>query len=71
MKQATLLVLAAMMALAQAKAEERTIDISGNNTSSDYKSYGTAISPCGRRTEGMVTSTTWRARRSVPIIGAL
>ena len=44
MKQATLLVLAAMMALAQAKAEERTIDISGNNTSSDYKSYGTAIS---------------------------
>ena len=44
MKQTTLLVLAAMMALAQAKAEERTIDISGNNTSSDYKSYGTAIS---------------------------
>ncbi len=44
MKQATLLMLAAMMALAQAKAEERTIDISGNNTSSDYKSYGTAIS---------------------------
>ena len=44
MKQATLLVLAAMMALAQAKAEERSIDISGNNTSSDYKSYGTAIS---------------------------
>ena len=44
MKQTTLLVLAAMMALVQAKAEERTIDISGNNTSSDYTSYGTAIS---------------------------
>ena len=26
------------------QAEERTIDISGNNTSNDYKSYSTYIS---------------------------
>ena len=31
------------MSLQSVSAEERTIDISGNNTSSDYKSYSTAV----------------------------
>jgi hypothetical protein len=36
------------MGVQSVSAEERTIDISGNNTSSDYKSYSTSVSiPAG------------------------
>lgn len=44
MKKIILLMVLAMMGLMQVQAGKRTIDISGNNTSSDYKSYSTAFS---------------------------
>ena len=44
MKKILLTNLLLLTVLMTAHAEERTIDISGNNTSSDYKSYSTSIS---------------------------
>lgn len=44
MKKIIFLMVLAMMGLMQAQAGKLTIDISGNNTSSDYKSYSTAFS---------------------------
>ena len=44
MKKNLLTNLLLLTVLMTAHAEERTIDISGNNTSSDYKSYSTSIS---------------------------